>query len=268
MCELKDNLIDEIIIWDVIKQVKAFTIAEVLIPLGIIGFIVAITIPELVDSYQKSQYSTALKKAYNMLNQALMKITTDNQCINDLRCTGAFSVGTNSQTLGDALVKYFNTSKICGTTPDKGCWTDKTNKNYDGTATPDHKLDSSTYYKFTTLDGMSFAFYNYAEAGSGSADCSSNWSTGKLGNMSQVCGQIIVDVNGQKEPNNWGLDTFAFWITNGKGAMTYPYGGVDDGGEGWWKNPAKLTPRFCCPENKYGLFCAGRVMEENWQITY
>ena len=49
----------------------AFTLAEVLITLGIIGVVAAITIPTLVTNYQKKQTVIQLKKAYSELSQAV-----------------------------------------------------------------------------------------------------------------------------------------------------------------------------------------------------
>lgn len=50
---------------------KAFTLAEVLITLGIIGVIAALTLPGLIQGYRKKVTETALKKAYSQLSQAL-----------------------------------------------------------------------------------------------------------------------------------------------------------------------------------------------------
>lgn len=41
---------------------NAFTLAEVLITLGIIGVVAALTIPTLVNNYRKKQFETGLKK--------------------------------------------------------------------------------------------------------------------------------------------------------------------------------------------------------------
>jgi prepilin-type N-terminal cleavage/methylation domain-containing protein len=49
---------------------KAFTLAEVLITLGIIGIVAALTMPSLIANYQKQQTVTQLQKAYSVLNQA------------------------------------------------------------------------------------------------------------------------------------------------------------------------------------------------------
>ena len=87
--------------------------------------------------------------------------------------------------------------------------------------------------------------------------------------MTQVCGSLYIDVNGPiKGPNNFGRDIFAFWITNGKGAMLYPMGGKDDNYIGWWKNPANGNPRYCYPSITGGAWCSGRILEENWQMNY
>ena len=49
---------------------KAFTMAEVLITLGIIGIVAAMTLPSLVQKYRERQYVTALKKAVSVLDNA------------------------------------------------------------------------------------------------------------------------------------------------------------------------------------------------------
>lgn len=48
---------------------KAFTLAEVLITLGIIGIVAAMTLPALIGKYQKNQTLTQLKKAYTEISQ-------------------------------------------------------------------------------------------------------------------------------------------------------------------------------------------------------
>jgi len=48
---------------------KAFTLAEVLITLGIIGVVAAITIPSLIANYQKRVIETTLKEDYSIMAQ-------------------------------------------------------------------------------------------------------------------------------------------------------------------------------------------------------
>ena len=54
-------------------QKKAFTLAEVLITLGIIGVVAAMTLPTLVGEYQKKQTATQLKKFYSIMQQAITR---------------------------------------------------------------------------------------------------------------------------------------------------------------------------------------------------
>ena len=49
------------------KSKKAFTLAEVLITLGIIGVVVAMTMPTLINNYQKKLAVTRLKHFSSMM---------------------------------------------------------------------------------------------------------------------------------------------------------------------------------------------------------
>ena len=49
-----------------------FTLAEVLITLGIIGVVAAMTMPTLMNSTQGAQYKAAYKKALSALSQAVV----------------------------------------------------------------------------------------------------------------------------------------------------------------------------------------------------
>lgn len=50
---------------------QAFTLAEVLITLGIIGVVAALTIPTLIANHKKQEVVTKLKKVYTVMNQAI-----------------------------------------------------------------------------------------------------------------------------------------------------------------------------------------------------
>ncbi len=56
----------------------AFTLAEVLITLGIIGIVAALTIPMLVQSYKRHVVETKLRKFYSTINQAVALSEVDN----------------------------------------------------------------------------------------------------------------------------------------------------------------------------------------------
>ncbi|MDR1327938.1 MAG: type II secretion system GspH family protein [Heliobacteriaceae bacterium] len=57
---------------------KGFTLAEVLITLGIIGVVAALTLPSLIANYQKKQTVVKLKRFYTIMNQAIRLSEIDN----------------------------------------------------------------------------------------------------------------------------------------------------------------------------------------------
>jgi prepilin-type N-terminal cleavage/methylation domain-containing protein len=65
------------------KTNKAFTLAEVLIALVVIGIIAAITVPGLITNYKKHAASTKIKKFYATMQQAITKAKADGNDLND-----------------------------------------------------------------------------------------------------------------------------------------------------------------------------------------
>ena len=57
---------------------KGFTLAEVLITLGIIGIIAAMTLPTVIQKYRKQEVETKLAKFYSVMNQALKLSISEN----------------------------------------------------------------------------------------------------------------------------------------------------------------------------------------------
>src|SRR5574344_1167569 len=60
-----------------------FTLAEVLITLGIIGVVAALTIPTLINSYQEKANVSKFLKTYAVLNQAYLMATNEYGPIED-----------------------------------------------------------------------------------------------------------------------------------------------------------------------------------------
>lgn len=58
---------------------QGFTLAEVLITLGIIGVVAALTFPALTANYRKRVIETRLKKFYSTINQAVLRSEYDNE---------------------------------------------------------------------------------------------------------------------------------------------------------------------------------------------
>ena len=67
---LKETVYSQLTTHKSLKK-SAFTLAEVLITLGIIGVVAALTIPNVVSNYKKKVVETRLAKLYSVLNQAV-----------------------------------------------------------------------------------------------------------------------------------------------------------------------------------------------------
>ena len=65
-------------LWPQKSRKAAFTMAEVLITLGIIGIVAAMTLPSLIGKYQKKVTVTRLKRTYTVLSQAVQRSIADN----------------------------------------------------------------------------------------------------------------------------------------------------------------------------------------------
>ena len=73
-----NNIISRFTFHISLKQKTAFTLAEVLITLGIIGVVAALTMPALIQNYNHSVTETRLKKFYSVMNQAILQSIVDN----------------------------------------------------------------------------------------------------------------------------------------------------------------------------------------------
>ena len=207
---------------------KGFTLAEVLITLGIIGVVAAMTLPTLIQNHQKQVYVNGLKKALS-ISQNMVKQMQADEGVSDLGSTRLFSDGVcvvsdsengscedsygNPSVFEDIIPKYLKVVKTCKgeacTQEVKRAWLhcDANNKCkneiYDNNL-PIYYMLPYLYNRiigFYTPDGM--IFYIFPD---------NIWN----GSFEKTVG-IIVDVNGNKGPNILNVDVFAFAIDkNGK----------------------------------------------------
>lgn len=82
----------------------AFTLAEVLITLGIIGVVAALTLPALISHYKKVETSSRIKKFYSVMSQAVIMSKEDNGDIEDW---GISAGGTFTSALDEFFSRYF-----------------------------------------------------------------------------------------------------------------------------------------------------------------
>ncbi len=243
---------------------KGFTLAEVLITLGIIGVVAAMTIPTLISNYQKRQFVTGLQKGYSIMNNAL-KMALAEDLTDNLNQTSlwqalpedSFSVGIwqnidFSEFVG-VLSKYLKVQKYCNPNED-GCFNIQykmlNGDDDDGFYTKSNRLkvytaDGLVYY--FRLDKTPLAWYDYDLPFSG---------------------YIGIDVNGDSGPNQNGRDYFDILVFN-NGKLMFPgtqeFKNLSDGGWGSWKDTN------CDPAGggSYpGDYCGARIFEEGWKMDY
>lgn len=232
---------------------KAFTLAEVLITLGIIGIVAAMTLPVLTAKYEKAETVTRLKRAYSLLNQGLQRAVVDFGEVND------WPDNIPSEELITAyLAPSFKVLKIY---PSSESWSKA--MCYDGKSVI---TSSGVETQYVWFDGVhiSTPFYanNTASMKLPDGMCIGINNFSKEGGNTYV-NMVMVDVNGNaKGPNKAGYDLFFFTI---KGNVVKPYGWDrtdEDIVNQSKKNACNLKATFG------GFFCAARIMREGWKINY
>ncbi len=211
----------------------AFTLAEVLITLAIIGVVAALTIPSVVKNYQKQQTVVKLKKAYSVLNQAYNNSQAQNGSYDTW--DKGFDIGTEEY-FDRYWAPYFKIEKVCSTGVACGY------KNNSPWVTL--KGADSTYSINTNVLGKSFIstdgiLYRIRIANSSGTTEASN---------------IIVDLNNSKGPNMLGKDTFFFERTP-KGILPSAYA-----------SSKSTINSNCSREVQSGMYCAAKIMYDGWEI--
>ena len=172
---------------------RAFTLAEILITLSVIGIIAAITIPTLQNDIDDRELKVAAKKAFSTLSQAYIKAVSENG-----GGFGAYSAGTTrSYTKFNALKSKLNIIRECPKSSDilGNCWATEGVGQKDVGVTNcgmwANKSDAqATNTSLVTADGMFIMLYSY------NATIGIDW--------------VLVDVTGDKKPNDFGKDVFSF----------------------------------------------------------
>lgn len=164
------------------KCQKAFTLAEVLITLGIIGVVAAMTIPTLMAKYQKRSNALKWRKGYATLAQALKLIQQDEI---QLPASGEYNQDDYEYALATLFSKYLKTGAVCHSRKyvEEGC--------------------SPKAYPMYSLDGrlLNKDLGNWG----GGASCFSLLSGALVCFDSTI---ILMDVNGYSKPNKRGEDIF------------------------------------------------------------
>ena len=161
----------------------AFTLAEVLITLGIIGVVAALTLPTLISNYKNQVYVNKLKKMVSLLENGIRKAAADEdtdvknsefyKLFNAYSCESANVCDDRVE----AISKYF---KVLGS-------------------------DTNNYKKNKIHGGEKSVLGNIILA-DGSAIISEPW---------EFDSTIAIDINADKKPNTYGRDYFEVRVDTG-----------------------------------------------------
>ena len=193
------------------EKKRAFTLAEVLITLGIIGVVAALTIPILNNEIQDQQHKTAYKKAFADASNIWSSMASNYEvipCPDLASITGDICTYPNF----DTFKSYMKISKDCGTAVVTSCWNITGESLYEvqggGSGVPG-KPSGGGARGFIDESGRSWLM----AAGSFTYDI-----------------LLAVDTNGFKPPNKFGKDRATFWavLPNGNGVWvtSNPYPGT------------------------------------------
>lgn len=213
---------------------SAFSLAEVLVTLIIIGVIAAMTVPGLKRNSDMEEYAVGCKKAYSTISNATRLIETNH---GDVKRWGKVSENPESlQKIYDYYSEVMNVIKSCPANT-TGCWEQSTALNGQN-AGNEYGIEANSV-SFATADGMFWTI--------------SGGDPATVGVDNAPEGSIIVwaDINGKKKPNQIGSDVFSFVIDPTRGVLP---GGSDNN----FVN---------CTSTGEGKDCTARVIKEG-KITY
>ncbi len=181
----------------------AFTLAEVLITLGIIGVVVAMTIPNLIAKAREKATVAQVKETYSILSQGFRRaideygdvsswcIRSDNneeQCAEQIAENLSHFVRLSPCDPGSKCVARFYKNRVKGD-----------NRKFSMLWRKTYVLNNGSGIQFSADNGDRYT---------------SLWCTAGLnsGSYQGVCGYIRLDINGVSGPNVDGEDYFAFKI--------------------------------------------------------
>ena len=242
-----------------LKRKLAFTLAEVLITLGIIGVVAALTLPSLISSYQKKQTVQQLKAAYSLLSQAVEQSISENGEIHEWNYSLSFANFDNTYILPYLKVIKKCEGAECITTDDFHGYYELNDNKY--TAIDKSYILSNGMILMKDSHGLGMGFIVY-----------------------------MVDINGNKKPNKMGKDIFSFYLFN-LGSLVYDnhkratkyfksnlyLGSLDcDGIPHYYETRDYLlsskSHRACNKvaaggHSGVGSACAAVIMKDNWKIS-
>ena len=175
-----------------------FTMSEVLITLGVIGVIAAMTLPSVIKSYQKQVTVNRLKESYNTLSQAFQRAVTEH----DAPAYWTYDDNNLDFFVETYIAPYIKIIKKSSTAP--------THYNIDGKTEMQYYKYYNHYY---LANGTEFTVYT-------------------ISGYTNTHYFINIDINGIKGPNKYGRDVFRTQFQKTTKSLsltkTFVFNGIND----------------------------------------
>jgi len=211
---------------------NAFTLAEVLITLGIIGVVAALVMPALIANYEKKRIAIQFKKAYSVISQAMKLSEIDNGPMEDWEPVQG-GTGVPLQYVDKYWKPYLKVINTCDTAATCGFDNEYPYTFLNGTASTIRVVYPSLRAALITADGTMYIF----ETASGSETNPSY--------------NIYIDLNGPKPPNVYGKDFFQLVRVPGNGVMPTGY-----------EMTETQLDNNCSTGN--GQYCSAKIIKDGW----
>lgn len=228
----------------------AFTLAEVLITLGIIGVVAAMTLPVLTAKYQKTVTATQLKKSYSTILQAFTMAQKDYGDISEWEFIKPKSVsGDDHSELKDSLdffaktylIPYIQVVTDCGSGKgsSKACY-------------------YPWYYSDRSINNSSPNDNSYRFIINNSTLINLTYDN----NQGNYGGTILlsIDINGMQKPNTWGKDVFLMGISQSNSKFNM-FGYDQKSREDLMNNES-----WGCKTSKSTYYCGAVIQQDGWEI--
>lgn len=218
---------------------KAFTLSEILITLGIIGVVAAMTMPVLITNYQKQVTASKLKQTYSILSQALERSRAENGDPDNWDFGGVSGQPQNAAAMKTAadnflnnyLLKYIQNKKFVS-------------KSYDI-----YPLNGVGQNKLPNQFSSAYILKN--------GTLVSAW----FNNNGKVVTDIFftVDLNSSSGPNVYGKDIFFMNITSNNKLYKFDFYN--------WSNNREYILNENCNKQKSGMTCGKLIQIDGWKIS-
>ena len=222
----------------ILKKYKGFTLAEVLITLGIIGIVASLTLPNIVANYKKKATVAKLKKVYTTLNQAYIlseaEYGSSAEWANDIQEVNTENV---KKYVEKYWLPYLKIIKSCGRSGD--CSYPNPAKALNDSEVL--HIVGNNRYTLILPDGIMLAIVPFSWDGKNQVI---------NGNQS-----FYVDLNGAKAPNVIGKDVFIFVLNP-----------VNNRIDANCQQANSSAIDQSCSYSGVGHCCAAKIIRDGWEI--